>query len=309
MFESDDFDQVLSQLDFPEVSGEKHVPSIDNALKTTNISSISFPTINTSKNVDTNDLHWKENIHCSVSNKKSTSPTYIKKKIIDSHFDHKNKRKFPGPAGLLVGNCEETKDDSMCQIELLSQDIDSSQHLQKGIFHTPLWSKLQEDTSNLNYSTIKIIKQQALAGNLRKRKADVVRGFVDSIDRSAIDPLFTLRDPTGHIKCTLHRDAWTYFSTYIASECCALVLQRTTVLTTGSAFKKHYLNVTLYNISHIYSNNIVQEEIELPDGFVKIVNGEFTLIKCDRPITDLQSNEEIENNILEGLDGEFADIF
>lgn len=48
-------------------------------------------------------------------------PKYNKRKIINSHFDHQSKRKFPGPAGLLTGALEIATDESICQIELLSQ--------------------------------------------------------------------------------------------------------------------------------------------------------------------------------------------
>lgn len=49
------------------------------------------------------------------------SPKHLKRKIINSHFDHQSKRKFPGPAGLLSGVLEEAKDESIGQIEFLSQ--------------------------------------------------------------------------------------------------------------------------------------------------------------------------------------------
>lgn len=51
------------------------------------------------------------------------SPKHTKRKMINSYFDHKSKRKFPGPAGLLTAGFEENKDETICQIELLSQVI------------------------------------------------------------------------------------------------------------------------------------------------------------------------------------------
>lgn len=64
----------------------------------------------------------------------------------------------------------------------------------------PMWIKLQQDIVQWNLSevdTIKSIKQKALAGNLRRRKAQTVTAFVETIDRSATDPLIVLRDTTG----------------------------------------------------------------------------------------------------------------
>ncbi|CAH4030031.1 homologous recombination OB-fold protein-like [Pieris brassicae] len=305
MFESDDYDEVLSQLDFKEVDDtQKRILSPQDT-QNLGINKNIAPAL---KNDFIKEVHVNP---CLFDN--NLSPKHTKRRLIDSHFDHKNKRKFPGPAGLLTGTLEETKDDAICQIELLSQDIDASQnYLNKGIFETPLWKRLLEDTSDFSCNTIKVIKQQALTGNLRRRKAEIVRGFIESIDRSAIDPLITLRDTTGHIKCTLHRDTWLHFSPYFISEYCALVLHKPTVLTTGSAFKKHYLNVTIKNISHIYSNTVVNETEELPDGFVKIVNEELTLIKHEKQYTGFDfspSNEINEADILGDLEGEFSDIF
>lgn len=50
-----------------------------------------------------------------------SSPNHSKRKILNSHFNTKSKRKFPGPAGLLTGTLEESTDDCIGQLELLSQ--------------------------------------------------------------------------------------------------------------------------------------------------------------------------------------------
>lgn len=47
--------------------------------------------------------------------------------------------------------------------------------------------------------TIKGIKQQAMSGHLRRRKADTVAAFIEAVDRSITDPLITLRDCTGRL--------------------------------------------------------------------------------------------------------------
>lgn len=81
------------------------------------------------------------------------------------------------------------------------QDVDFSQNcLQKDSFESPLWNRLLEDVKEWNLGvidTIKGIKQQAIAGNLRRRKADTVTAFIEAVDRSITDPLITLRDSTG----------------------------------------------------------------------------------------------------------------
>ncbi|KAM3965870.1 uncharacterized protein ACR2FA_000201 [Aphomia sociella] len=323
MFESDDFDQILSQFDFDvhgdaknseplqtvcdiETSSNANKDLKSDSEKQIKISSTKSPT----KTVNDNNIIKPHSI---------LSPKHTKRKIIDSHFNCKTKRKFPGPAGLLTGSLQENKDESVSHIELFSQDIDFSQNnIKKESFESALWQRLVEDIRKWNLhdvDTIVTIKQQAVVGNLRRRKAQTVTAFVESVDRSVIDPLIILRDTTGNIKCTLHRDAWSTFSPYIVSECCALVLWKPTILTTGSAFKKHYLNITLSNIYAIFSSAIIQndEEKSLPIGFVKIYEELFTVIKTDKSPQSLDINNAVNSaevateDMFEGLDSEFLD--
>ncbi|XP_026331730.1 uncharacterized protein LOC113239078 [Hyposmocoma kahamanoa] len=247
------------------------------------------------------------------------SPKHSKRKIINSHFDHQVKRKFPGPAGLLTGNLEKNSDENYCHIELLSQDIEFSQNnLRRDLFESPLWFRLLDNIRSwdiCNTDPIKTIKEQALNGNLWKQKAQTVVAFVETVDRSVTDPLIILRDSTGTIKCTLHRDAWSTFSPYIISEYCALVLWKPTVLTTGSAFKKHYLNITLSNIYAIYSSAVLKDEdIVLPDGYLKVYEGDFTVIKIENVPQSLGTKSAADNEsvneaseLLDGLDDVFSD--
>ncbi|XP_039756240.1 uncharacterized protein LOC120630941 [Pararge aegeria] len=317
MFESDDYDQVLSQLDFPEAPEQLPSKNLDviprqkESLKTNNVD-LKRPreVTNFQKNnlgySNLNDTRKK-----TKSSDDSVSPTRIKKKILNSYFDHRSQRKFPGPAGLLTGSFEEKKDENICQMELLSQDVDFTQNYIHGdVFETPLWKRLLEDTKSLKeINTIRGTKHQAFVGNLQKKKAHTVIAFVESVDRSAVDPLITLRDKTGHIKCTLHRDAWSSFSPYIVAEYCALVIWRPTVLTTGSAFKKHYLNITLSNIWAIYSSAIISEDESLADGYLKTCEEDYTIIKMDRSLSDgnfSPENESLQESF-DDLDNVFLD--
>lgn len=328
MFESDDYDQVLSQIDFPELNAnfltKNEVPQkkVDESEKKENVQGVfketeivDFQTSN--KHIETNvkifnkgdQIFPSKNFPEKVNKTCEISPKHTKRKIINSYFDHKSKRKFPGPAGLLSGNFEEKRDDGVCHMELLSQDIDFTQsYLNCNVFETPLWKRLLEDTARLKeINSINAIKHQALAGNLRRKKAQFVVAVVESVDRSAIDPLITIRDQTGNIKCTLHRDAWTAFSAYIVSDYCALVLCKPTVLTTGSAFKKHYLNITLSNISGIYSSTVLGDNEILPDGYQKICEEDCTIIKIDRSENMSPNESMVDNDFLDDLDDVFSD--
>ncbi|KAL0821752.1 hypothetical protein ABMA28_005174 [Loxostege sticticalis] len=325
MFESDDYDQILSQFEFPEVSTNTQVKTVTD---TNNKSE--QPHANPS-NISTNAIVCESEIktdsvvnlckRTEISERKSdskVSPKHTKRKIINSYFDHKSKRKFPGPAGLLNGSFKENNDDSVCHMELLSQDVDFSQNcIQKDAFDSPLWKRLLEDVKGSNVGvvdTIKGIKQQAMSGHLRRRKADTVAAFIEAVDRSITDPLITLRDCTGNIKCTLHRDAWSKFSPYLVSEYCALVLWKPTVLTTGSAFKNHYLNITLSNIFAIYSSAVIREENkEVPDGYTIVHEEDFTILKADKTSLNHTVNTIIESpnpdaiELFDGLDSIFSD--
>lgn len=81
------------------------------------------------------------------------------------------------------------------------QDIDFSQYPLHGeLFDSSLCKKMLKDVNEWKLNaveTIKTIKQFALNGNIRRRKAQTITAFVECVDRSAMDPLITLRDLTG----------------------------------------------------------------------------------------------------------------
>ncbi|KAJ8715058.1 hypothetical protein PYW08_005039 [Mythimna loreyi] len=334
MFESDDFDQVLSQFEFPEDTvtekrniEDKHGVKEANLInkifvpKTKQTSGVQNVTLSennakkdqsAAKNCGNKNLGSHSNEDEVVNINNIMSPKHTKRKIINSYFDHKSKRKFPGPAGLLSGGFEENKDETICQIELLSQDVDFTQNNLRGdLFESPLWARLLEDLKSWNLhdiDSIKTVKQQAISGNLRKRKAHTITAFVEAVDRSATDPLIIMRDITGSIKGTLHRDAWSTFSKYIASEYCAFILWKPTILTTGSAFKKHYLNITLSNILAVYSSAVLTDDADtkpLPDGYAKVYEEDYTVIKTEKNLKNIGTDDTITNR----TDNNASDLF
>ncbi|KPI97005.1 Uncharacterized protein C17orf53-like [Papilio xuthus] len=318
MFESDDFDQVLSQLDIPDIPNNTSTTNCSNLrnngkLKNNPTEIISKDNAILGSNYEDNKTinskgteQTESDVNYIQNNNNLLSPKHCKRKIINSHFDSNCKRKFPGPAGLLSGSFKEYKDENIDHIELLSQDIDFSQNpLHRDLFDSSLWKRLLKDVNEWKLNsveTIKTIKQFALTGNLKRRKAQIVTAFVECVDRSAMDPLVTLRDVTGNIKCTLHRDAWSYFSLYIVPGHSALVLSKPTILTTGGAFKKHYLNITMSNILAIYSS-VHDKDVQMPDGYQKISNEDCTIIKMVKQVTD----ESQVDNDYNDLDSIFSD--
>lgn len=71
-----------------------------------------------------------------------------------------------------------------------------------------------------------------------------------------------------------------------------MLLQKPTVLTTGGAFKKHYLTITLSNILAIYSSTVLNDDGNktLPDGYSIVYNEEFTVIKAEKCSDSLGKN-------------------
>ncbi|CAB3234067.1 unnamed protein product [Arctia plantaginis] len=327
MFESDDFDQVLSQFKFPEdctdskSEGDTPRPAISEQFK-----DVAYVNTENRGNESTRNQSNEEIQSNSLQNEKKTakemeSPRHMKRNMINSYFDHKSKRKFPGPAGLLTGDLQGNRDEPICQMELLSQDVNFSQtNLRGDLFESPLWTRLLDDLKHWNLKnvdSIKTIKEQAITGSLRRRKAHTITAFVEAIDRSVSDPFIMMRDTTGNIKGTLHRDAWSAFSQYIASEFCAFILWKPTILTTGAAFKKHYLNITLSNILAVYSSTVLNNEAEnkpLPDGYSIVYEDDYTVIKTQNSVQNIGTNSRLNsvldnesNDLLDGLENIFSD--
>ncbi|XP_068617693.1 uncharacterized protein [Battus philenor] len=324
MFETDDFDQVLSQLDLPELC-PKSILTNCVGVKSNSSKIREGPT--ESFNYDVQSPSYDNKVKNIVNDKIKNevenvqdlnlhSPKHCKRKIINSHFDSHCKRKFPGPAGILTGSLKEYEDEEISRVELLSQDIQFSQNtLQQGLFDSKLWRRLLIDINEWNLKsveTIETVKKLAIKGDQRCRKAKIITALIESIDRSAMDPMVTLRDLSGNIKCTLHRDAWSYFSSYMVPENAAIVLYKPTVLTTGSAYKKHYLNITLSNILAIYSNIVIEDEKELlPNGYEKVTIEDCTIIKTGKQISDfttlINGNDVNNADFFEDLDTVFSD--
>lgn len=106
---------MLSQFDFTDV--------ISNKEKETNGTTLNTP-VNVPK-VQINNVEFTPlNPSATGANDKNLiSSKHAKRCLINTHFDHKTKRKFPGPAGLLTRDITKTTDDNICHMELLSQVI------------------------------------------------------------------------------------------------------------------------------------------------------------------------------------------
>lgn len=122
--------QILSQFEFPEVSTNTQVKTVTDTNNTSEQPHANPSNISTNAIVCESEIKTDSVVNLckptEIAERKSdskVSPKHTKRKIINSYFDHKSKRKFPGPAGLLNGSFKENNDDSVCHMELLSQVV------------------------------------------------------------------------------------------------------------------------------------------------------------------------------------------
>lgn len=128
--------QLLSQLDFPLPEAReklqpksKNLISLNDSVNSSNTDQrkssvetlVTYFQPNKSQETRLDISNVRENRKTKSNDDCPVSPTHVKRKILNSYFNHKSKGKFPGPAGLLTGSFEEKKDESICQMELLSQ--------------------------------------------------------------------------------------------------------------------------------------------------------------------------------------------
>lgn len=71
-----------------------------------------------------------------------------------------------------------------------------------------------------------------------------------------------------------------------------------TILTTGGAFKKHYLNITLSNILAIYSSAVLTDEADakpLPDSYSIVYEEDYTVIKTQNNLNNIGKQYSVDS--------------
>ncbi|KAG8222806.1 hypothetical protein J437_LFUL005012 [Ladona fulva] len=164
------------------------------------------------------------------------------------------RRKFPGPAGLLPELGE--------PVTTLSQPCAVGSLFDN---NSP-WASLRQDMglsspdshrSPLSKICLKWARQKASARQLPAHKVPFLAVAIHALDCSSPDPCVILRDPTGEMGGTLHRDVWERYG-YLLHPGAALALRQVGVLSTGAAARRHYLNITENNLLSIYSSGKVE---------------------------------------------------
>ncbi|XP_071454729.1 uncharacterized protein [Hetaerina americana] len=214
-----------------------------------------------------------------------------------SNSSNARRRKFPGPAGLLPELDKKRCYPDLSQLPAESIDrrslytssdaVDESETTLSqpcavgSLFgNDSPWASLRHDF-NLNSSDsnrgplskicLKWARQKATARQLPAHKVPFLAVAIHALDCSSPDPCVILRDPTGEMGGTLHREVWDRHG-YLLHPGAAMALRQVGVLSTGAAARRHYLNITENNLLSIYSS-------------AKIENGPYTFRKVDEMST------------------------
>ncbi|RUS85442.1 hypothetical protein EGW08_006775 [Elysia chlorotica] len=182
-----------------------------------------------------------------------------------------SERKFPGPAGLLPSMASlEHLSSTSSAIELVgttpgslpkekdNQEADhflSSQSQTENVCSLPQWRRMEEDLGNdaqtlLNKFSIKTLLLRASRKMLSKGKTPLVFGVMETLDVQGADAGFVIRDQTGKMKGSLHKDLIQDPSTALQTGC-VLILRQVSVISPSS--RTHYLNVTPGNVVFVYT--------------------------------------------------------
>lgn len=200
---------------------------------------------------------------CSVNEGMKRSRT-----VGDSLGDHvtpKRKRKFPGPAGILpelgpgrsldmlspaAVNTAPSVTNGLPQedsVILCSQSTDD-------VFSDTPWQALLKDLAEDGQ---KLLKKFSISSTLLKAgkrqlvqgKAALIFGVIDSIESHGSEASVTIRDKSGRMQGTIHRDLFKEHETDLQMGT-VLVLKQVSIISLSN--RNHYLNITPNNVVVLY---------------------------------------------------------
>ncbi|XP_053377378.1 uncharacterized protein LOC123529056 [Mercenaria mercenaria] len=181
------------------------------------------------------------------------------------HVTPKRKRKFPGPAGILPKLGPGRNLDTMSpatlntstpvsdksppddSVILCSQQTDD-------IFNEPAWQSLLTDMGedgqkllkkfSISSTVLKAGKKQLMQG-----KAALIFGVIDSIESHGSEASVTIRDRSGRMQGTIHRDLLKDHESDLQIGT-VLVLKQVSIISLSN--RNHYLNITPNNVVVLY---------------------------------------------------------
>ncbi|XP_005091405.1 uncharacterized protein LOC101856949 isoform X2 [Aplysia californica] len=179
-----------------------------------------------------------------------------------------NKRKFPGPAGLLVSSCimdtpskslrsdiQHASFTSMSTAEVRSRERESLSQVSSDLVSCPAWKALLYDLGTDAQATIskfgiRTMLLKAQRRLLPKGKIPLIVGLVDSLDMQGRDAQVVIRDSSGKMHGCLHRDLFKDSLGAIEAGC-VVVLRQVSVINPSP--RTFYLNITPGNVVFVYA--------------------------------------------------------
>ncbi|TGZ48268.1 uncharacterized protein [Temnothorax longispinosus] len=175
-------------------------------------------------------------------------------------------RIFPGPAGLIP----DMKNDNnisaasyLSSVEALERNKTTTKHIEnksqdeKNLFGEKAWKLLLNDLPKnfLQDYKISTVKDKATSSHCESTKVKFIAGVLDYIDHSHDDPFVVLKDSTGSIEGTIHRDIPLTYPGILEPNVVILLrdvglLKTTTYVVTN----KYHILVSLVNLIAIYSD-------------------------------------------------------
>ncbi|PSN43958.1 hypothetical protein C0J52_12366 [Blattella germanica] len=204
-------------------------------------------------------------------------------------------RKFPGPAGLLPEK-DELMNRSLNPAIVtpaspnILDDVDRvCSQSSSSMFDSLQWLQMVSnfrltDDAPLSQFTIAWVKRRAAARQLSDQKVPFLGVILHDLDCSSPDPCAKLRDKTGEIHGTLHREVWEQQGGHLYPGS-VLVLRQAGVLSTGISTRRHYLNVTSNNILSIYSYSEEEGEVR------RTVVNSMTFSELLKSVNDWQTRQ------------------
>lgn len=175
-------------------------------------------------------------------------------------------RIFPGPAGLVpdkVKNDNVSATSYLSSVEKLEKSKMAIRHIEiksqdeKNLFGEKAWKFLLNDLPKnfLQDCEISTVKDKANASHCDSTKVRFIAGVLDYVDHSHDDPFVILKDSTGSIEGTIHRDIPLTYPGVLEPNVVILLrdvglLKTTTYLVTN----KYHILVSLVNLLAIYSD-------------------------------------------------------
>jgi len=215
------------------------------------------------------------------------------KSIVEIEKEIKLVRIFPGPAGLVP----DTKNDSIPPASYLSSAIELENKItkrietnltksqdEKNLFDEKAWKLLLDDLPNgfFNEYGIFTMMNRANASYCSSMKVKFVAGMIDYIDHSRDNPLIILKDSTGSIEGTIHRDIALSYPDILKPNI-ALLLRNVGLLkiVTYVITNKYHILISKANLLAIYSNKgCIVSTSPMEDVFSSISDSELDEDQC-----------------------------